>query len=190
MSLAFEALRFVQRAYQNPSDASNPALLERLKKSAENAWEGIVALHAPASPMTWQSRAMILGAVQQTNRVSFRFPRPVEIVGFLPILTVIPSDDDTLQTPSTDVIDVQIDTDNQNYMTNSSGVSSNAGNGSNSSPFVVLSGMSVQVPRIVGYKLRTPTPDIGFTYRWTLSVADGAIYNDCLISMVMYARYL
>lgn len=188
MSLSFEALRFVQRAFANPADASNPVLLNRLKNAAENAWEGIVALHAPASPMTWETRMLMRGATQTSNRTPFRFPRPVEIVGFLPILTIIPSDDDTLETPSTDVLQVQIDTDNQSYMTSGDGISSNAGG--NSGPFVTLSGVSVQVPRIVGYKLRNPTPDIGFTYRWSLSVAGGAIYNDCLINMVMYARYL
>jgi hypothetical protein len=50
--------------------------------------------------------------------------------------------------------------------------------------------MSVQVPRVVGYKLENPTPDIGFTYRWAQDVSGGAVYKDCIIAMAMYARYL
>lgn len=187
MSLAFEVLRYVGIAEKNPTLAGDPNYLARLRKYAKQAWEGIVALHAPASPMTWQSNALMAGSVQTSNRVSFRYPRPVEIVGFYPVIVPYDEDDDLL-TPTTDALQIAIDTDNQAYMTSGDGVSTNAGG--NAGPFVSLSGISVQVPRIVGYKLENPTPDIGFTYRWSLDVSAGAIWNDCLIQLVMYARYL
>lgn len=188
MSLAYEVLRYINRARKQPADAGDPNLLRRLEIYAQRAWEGIVALHAPASPMTWQTNTIMAGDVQTSNRTSFRYPRPVEIVGFLPIIIVIPDSDDTLATPTTDALQVSIDTDNQNYLTSGDGVSTNAGG--NAGPFVSLSAMSVQVPRIVGYKLENPTPDIGFTYRWALDVSGGAIYHDCIIALAMYARYL
>lgn len=186
MSLAYEMLRFVTRAEKNPADASDPILLARLRKYALEAWEGIVALHAPASPMTWEVRTIFDSGVQTSNRQPFRFPRPVEIVGFLPTLVVLPTGGAV--TPSTDDIQVSIDTDNQNYLTSGEGVSTNAGG--TAGPYVTLTAMSVQVPRIVGYKLRNPTPDIGFTFRWSRSVAAGAVYKDVVLSMAMYARYL
>lgn len=188
MSLAYETLRFINRAFQNPADASDPVLLNRLKKYADEAWEGIVALHAPASPMTWEVRTNLVGTVQSTNRVSYRYPRPVEIVGFLPTLIVYGTDPTKL-TPSTDDLMVAIDTDNQNYLTAGEGVSSNAGG--TAGPFITLTAMSVQVPRIVGYKLRNPTPNIGFKFQWAQNVAGGiAVYKDTTIAMAMYARYL
>lgn len=188
MSLAYEVLRYVDRAFKQPADASDPILLKRLQKYANEAWEGIVALHAPASPMTWECRTNLVGTAQRTNRIQFRYPRPVEIVGFLPTLIVYGTNP-ALITPSTDDLMVSIDTDNQNYLTSGEGVSSNAGG--TAGPFVTLTCMSVQVPRIVGYKLRNPTPDIGFTFQWAQNVTGGvAVYNSCTIAMAMYARYL
>ena len=186
MSLSYEILKYITRVRQQPQDGSDPILLARLEKYAKEAWEGIVALHAPASPMTWETRLIFTGAAQKTNRQAFRFPRPVEIVGFLPTLVVLSTGGAI--TPSTDDILVSMDTDNQNYLTSGDGVSTNAGG--NVGPFVTLSAMSVQVPRICGYKLRNPTPDIGFTFQWAQSVAAGAVYKDVILAMAMYARYL
>ena len=187
MNLAYTVLRYINRARQRPSDAGDPGLLAILEKQATEAFEGIVALTAPASPMTWEINVNMLGAVQTTNRVAFRFPRPVEITGFFPSL-VIAAAGGGATTPSTDVIAVQMDTDNQNYLTSADGVSTAAGG--KAGPFVTLSAMSVQVPRVVGYKLRNPSPDIGFTFRWKADVSGGAVFKDTLVSLAMYARYL
>lgn len=187
MGIAYEVLRFVDRVRKQPADGSDPRLLSRLEKYANEAFEGMVALTAPASPMTWETVTVMRGATQTTNRLGFRFPRPVEICGFHPTLVILTTGGAI--SPSLDTIAVSIDTDNQNYLTSGDGVSTNAGG--TAGPFVTLSAMSVQVPRVVGYKLRNPTPDIGFTYRWKLDVAGGvAIYKDVLLSMTMYARYL
>jgi hypothetical protein len=186
MSLAFETLKFIQRVRRQPSDGSDPNLLARLEKYAKQAWEGIVALHAPASPMTWETRMIMRGTVQTSNRTPFTFPRPVEIVGILPTLIKVTTGG--LITPTTDVLQVSIDTDNQNYLTSGEGISTNAGG--NIGPYVCLSAMSVQTPRIMGYKLENPKPNIGFTYRWALDVSGGAIYEDCIIATTMFARYL
>jgi hypothetical protein len=186
MTLSYEVFRFIDRVRKQPADGSDPRLLARLETYAKEAFEGIVALHAPASPMTWESSVIMLGSVQTTNRISFRYPRPVEIVGFLPTLLVLETGGAI--TPSTDCIAVSIDTDNQNYLTSGEGISTNAGG--TAGPFVTLSAMSIQAPRVLGYKLRNPTPDIGFTYRWKQSTAAGAVYKDAIVSLAMYARYL
>jgi len=186
MSLPYDILQYVARVKREPASGSDPRLLDILERKAKEAFEGIVTLTAPASPMTWEVNTVMLGAAQVTNRISFRFPRPVEIVGFFPTLVVLATGGTI--TPSTDVIAVQMDTDNQNYLTSGSGVSTNAGGAAG--PFVTLSAMGVQVPRVVGYKLRNPTPDIGFTYRWKQDVSAGAVYKDTIVSLAMYARYL
>lgn len=188
MSLGYEVIRYATRALRDPSAAGDPILLNRLINYAKEAFEGIVALHAPASPMTWEQNTLLDGAVQQTARSPFRFPRPVEIVGFFSSLVVDPDSDEDLITPSLDVIGIQIDTDNQAYLTSSDGVSSPAGG--KSGTFVTVAAMDVQVPRVVGYKLRNPTPDIGFTYRWKVDVSEGAVYKNAMISTAMFARYI
>lgn len=186
MGLAYEVLRYVDRAMKRPADAGDPRLLAQLEKYAREAFEGVVALHAPASPMTWETVALFRGAAQQSVRSPFRFPRPVEIVGFFPTLQILTTGGAT--SPSLDSLSVSIDTDNQNYLTSGDGISTPAGG--QAGPFVTLSAMSVQTPRIVGYKLRNPTPDIGFTYRWKLDTSGGAVFKDVLISMCIYARYI
>lgn len=185
MSLGYEVLRFIARVKKQPADGSDPRLLARLEKYANEAFEGAVALMAPQSPMTWETNTVLTGAVQSTNRVPFRFPRPVSIVGFFPSLVVFGTGNTS---PTTEDIAVSIDTDNQNYITSGDGVSTPAGG--TAGPYVTLAALSVQVPRIVDYKLRNPTPDIGFTFRWKQDVTAGAVYDDALISMAMYARYL
>jgi hypothetical protein len=186
MSLSYTVLKFVDRVRKQPADGSDPRLLQLLEKYAKEAWEGIVALHAPASPMTWEVSTSMTGATQETNRQAFTFPRPVEIVGFWPTLTVLASGG--ASTPSTDSIQVSIDTDNQNYLSSGEGISTVAG--TTAGPFVTLTAMSVVVPRIVGYKLTNPKPNIGFKYRWARDVTGGAVFKDVVVRMAMYARYL
>jgi hypothetical protein len=189
MSLGYEVLRFVDRVRRAPADASDPRLLARLEKYAKEAFEGIVALHAPASPMTWETVSILRGASTAGPRQPFRFPRPVEIVGFFPtVIPILPASGGAT-VPTTDSIAVQIDTDNQNYITSGDGISTNAGG--TAGPFVTLSALSVQVPRVLGYKLRNPTPDIGFTFRWKIDPgAAPGIFRDVIIGMAIFARYL
>jgi hypothetical protein len=189
MSLGYECLRFVDRVRRDPSAGSDPRLLARLEKYAKEAFEGIVALHAPASPMTWETVSILRGSSLTGPRTPFRFPRPVEIVGFFPtVLPILPASGGAT-VPTTDSIACQIDTDNQNYITSGDGISTNAGGTAGN--FVTLSALSVQVPRVVGYKLRNPTPDIGFTFRWKIDPgASPFIMRDVIIGMVIYARYL
>lgn len=188
MSLGYEVLRFVDRVRKAPADGSDPRLLSRLEKYAKEVFEGIVALHAPASPMTWEVVSILRGSTIAGPRQPFRFPRPVEIVGFFPtVIPILPASGGAT-IPTTDSIACQIDTDNQNYITSGDGISTNAGG--TAGPFVTLSSLSVQTPRILGYKLRNPTPDIGFTFRWKIDPGATFIFRDSLISMVIYARYL
>ena len=136
--------------------------------------------------MSWETVLLMRGATQTSIRTPFTFPRPVEIVGFYPTLVVLTTGGSI--TPSTDSLKVSIDSDNENYLTSGEGVSTPAGG--TAGPYVSLSMMSVQVPRIVGYKLRNPKPNIGFTFRWAQDTSGGAVYRDTLISMGLYARYL
>lgn len=183
MSLSHAVLQYIQRAAANPTVAGDPTWLKRLEKMAKDAFEGFVALTAPLSPMTWESNVFFQGSVQQTNRVPFRFPRPVEIVGFMPTI-VVPAGGAGIN-PTPDDIRVQIDIDSTTYITSGDGVSTPAGGTVGS--FITLSAMSVVTPRLLGFKLTAPAPDIGFTYQWKQAAGT---YNNTLISMAMFARYI
>lgn len=190
MSLRYEILRFVDRVRKQPSDGSDPRLLSKLERAAQEAFDGaFVAMSAPASPMTWETVTILRGSSLTGPRVPFRFPRPVEICGFFPtVLPILPASGGAV-VPTTDSIACAIDTDNQNYLTSGDGISTNAG--STAGPYVTLSGLSVQTPRVLGYKLRNPTPDIGFQFRWKIDPGlTPFIFRDVIISMTMYARYI
>lgn len=181
MGLPYEVVRFADRALKDPSYASDPNILKKLLAWGKDAFEGIVALHAPMAPLTWESNALLVPSQPQSNRVPFRFPWPVEIIGFYPTLMVYGSEEATA--PTLFDIRVQIDTDAQNYMTSGDGVATPAGG--TVGAFVTLAAMSVLVPRLLGYKLRTPTPDIGFTYQWKDTPTN---FKSTMVSMAMFAR--
>jgi len=190
MSIRYLVLRFVDRVRKQPSDGSDPRLLNQLEREAQESFDGsFVALSAPASPMSWESVSILRGSSLTGPRVPFRFPRPVEICGFMPtILPILPATGGAT-IPTTDSIACAIDTDNQNYLTAGDGISTNAG--STAGPYVTLTSLSVQVPRVLGYKLRNPTPDIGFTFRWKIDPGlTPFIFRDVIISMAIYARYI
>jgi len=187
MSLGYEVLRFIDRVRRQPDAGTDPRLLARLETYAKEAFEGMVALTAPKSPMTWEVSTLFDGTLQSSNRIPFRFPRPVEIVGFYSSIVVLATGGAT--TPTLDDIAVQIDTDSQNYLTSGDGIATPAGG--TAGPFVTLGAMQIQVPRVVCYKLRNPTPDVGFTFRWKQATSVGApVYKDVFLSMAMYAGYL
>ena len=192
MSLAYEALRYVDRALKDPAWAGDPNALRRLANYAKEAFEGIVALHAPVSPMSWELNTFLDGAAPASQRNSFKFPRPVEVIGFFSSLVVSPAEDqEGFLTPSLDVIAVQIDSDNQAYLTSADGISTIAGG--KAGTFVTLAAMDVQVPRLVGYKLRNPSPVLGFTYRWKIDPTftdEAQVYKSCMVSTCVYARYI
>lgn len=181
MGLPYEVLRWATRAIKDPNYASDPVVIDKLSRWAKDAFEGIVALHAPVSPMTWEVNTVLLNTTTESQRQPFRFPWPVEIIGMFP--TVIDITTGEAFSASTNHIRVRIDTDAQNYTTSGEGVTTPAGG--TVGPYVTLSAMSVQVPRLMGYKLRTPTPDIGFTYQWKVVPTT---FRSCFISMAMYAR--
>lgn len=181
MGLPYEVVRYCSRALSDPQYASDPNVLKKLLNWGKDAFEGIVALHAPMAPLTWEINTLFTADVVQSNRIPFRFPWPVEIIGMLPIVRSVGNQEGVV--PTVNDVRVQIDTDAQNYMTSGQGVATPAGGTVGN--FVSLPAISVLTPRLLGYKLRTPTPDIGFTFQWVLG-AD--VYNDALVSVAMFAR--
>jgi len=189
MSLPYSILKWVQGVRAGLFDARDPTVLDRLEREAKESWEGaLVALHAPIAPLSWETRAILPGTVQQTTRQPLIFPRPVEIVGLFP--AVIPvSIAPGLRTATPLDIDISIDVNSVDYLTAGQGVSTSAGGTAGN--FVTLASVGVQVPRLHMTKLTAPKPDMGMTFHWKLPAAVGAaIYNDSFISVAVYARYL
>ena len=181
-------LAAAQAAAANPVAANNPDMWRRLSDAAMNSFEdGFTALTAPNSPYTWEQRIILRGSQADSGRQAFRFPFAVDIVGFNPVVISILPLVGGLLVPQIADIDVQIDLNNQNKITNSNGITTPGGTGASS--FVGLSQIAVFTPRLFGLRLQGENPEVGFTTRWSQPPPSAAapFYNDCLIKVGIFA---
>lgn len=195
-NLSYAVLDFLSRVKLSPADATDPRLLGRLERMARAAFDGaMVALHAPVAPLTWEVNVLLsnvagAGVQPETPRVPLTYPRPVQIVGFLPVVVNAAAPAGAELTPTTNDVLVSIDINNDERITNTQGFTTpSSGSGST---FVTLSSMSVLVPRLLMKLIDTPKPDIGFTFRYKRpnGVAGATVYAPSIITMATFARYI
>jgi hypothetical protein len=190
-SLRSRILDFVHFARSSPGRASAPEELAALEKAAYDSADGMFAAeHAPIAPMTWSERVILRGADEVSERVSFKFPYAMEIVGFFPTLAlVLPVSGGTV-IPTTSDIDVSIDLNNSNTLTSLAGISTSAPGATRGGTFVPLAAWSVLAPRLVGLKLTGPAPELGMQFRWQNPNPSAPNYRDTIISCSIFVRRL
>lgn len=185
MTLSAEVMAFLAKARQSPAYASDPTLLDALERAATTSSDGaFAALHAPVAQETWEARALILGAQQESMRVPMRIPFASEIVGFYPVAKALGTGGGT--TPDLNDIDVSIDLDLKEYLTSARGVTvpgSNALDGT----FVTLGALAVQTPRLIRLALAGKSTDLGVTYRWKRGAG---VHQDTLVTLGLFMRPL
>lgn len=181
-----DVLDYIDRVRANPVLGTDPAMLNELEKRARANWDGSFgALNAPIAPFTWEQRAILLAADSQSERINFRLPFAVEIVGIKPTLCDLePSSDNAL--PTANDIDIALDINSSEYLTTTNGVSTAAGG--RGGVFVTLSTIDVQAPRLFGLRLQYANPDLGFQFRWKNFNADTPVYRNTLIGVALYCR--
>jgi len=176
-------------AATNPIAANNPDVWRSLRLAALNSFEeGFTALTAPNSPWTWEQRIVLRGSQADSGRQTFRFPYAVDIVGLNPVIvSILPLADPPVVNATIADIDVQIDLNNQNKLTNSNGVTTPGGTGASS--FVSLGQIAIFTPRVMGLRLAGTNPEMGFTLRWTQPPPSAAtpFYNDVLVKIGIFA---
>jgi hypothetical protein len=162
------------------------SLEERLSKELDG---GSVALVAPAAPYTWEMQAVLQGTANTTGRVPVKFPRPVEVLGFIP--TIITQDPAAGGVDATlDDVSVLLDVDQKDRMTNR--LDQTTGQAStDASSFVTLRAMSILLPRAMRWQLNSAKPDLGVTFAWKIPPVGGiARYRPALISLAMVCRFI
>jgi hypothetical protein len=186
-------ISFVEKAKLSPVEASDPGVLAKLERVAREAFEGaFVALHAPIAPETYEAQGLLLASVDQSGSVPIAFERPVEIVGFRPSVsprTPEASAPPTIAQPTLEDILVSVNINKKTQVTTSqqAAVLTTAGT---TEQFVTLASIGVQVPRLVGFKLRFPQPQIDFIFRWKAGANAWDDAADTLVSVAVYARFL
>lgn len=150
--------------------------------------QAFAALHAPVAPYTWEVRAQLDNNVAETNVIPVHFRRPVEIVGLFPtVMPVPPLDGGAILVPTPDNIEVLIDINQKRRLTNQLQETGVAGPGES---FVTLSSLSVFVPRLLREKLHAESPDLGVQFRWKSFVVGAPTYDDAIIGLAFYCRFL
>jgi hypothetical protein len=178
---------FIQRAKERPGDASDPRLLDQLARDADAAWDGaFAATHAPMAPLSWEIKARLLKAEQETERISLPLPGPMEIVGFYGAISPVDHETDSgLRELTRDDIDVAMDVNGKERLTSSYGITS--ATGGRNGAFVTLGALHVNAPRLLGLRLEEAKPDLGFVFRRKSTTPD---WMDAYISLTLFAREL
>lgn len=184
-SLRNDLLDWLARVRQKPVLASDPGELAMLQRKANDDWGGTFAANNSAiAPYTWEQRVVLLGANAISQRIPFRLPFAVEIVGLIPTIEDVQVAAGAI-VPSLNSIDVQIDLNSNEYLTTANGVSTSAAGAPAGGTFVTLSSISLLANRLFAIRMTSPNPDIGFTFRWKRGAG---IYRDQLIAIAMVCR--
>lgn len=187
MSIRSMVLEFLGRAQRSPRIATDPAEIEALRRRVlEDPSGGFGALVAPIAPMTWEQRVLLTGAAPQSERIPFKFPYAMEIVGMMGILESTGAPGGAVL-PTLNSVDVQIDVNNQNFATSLEGVSTSVPGATRGGSFVSLAAVSIQAPRLTSLLLTSPAPEVGATFRWKRGAG---VYQDTLISLALFVRRL
>jgi hypothetical protein len=193
MSLRFKILSFIDAARRNPAQASNPEWLNTIEAAAFDTLDGAYyAECAPVAPFTWEQRVILLSGDIRSERMPFRFPYAVQILGFRSVVAPLQPanpggaiDPSSITGLATDIVDVLVDVNEENNLTSGNGITTPGG--PNNGNFVTLSSLDIQAPRLHCIDLVGESPDVGFTFRWKLGVNQ---FQDSLVSCAMYIRPL
>jgi hypothetical protein len=184
-------LDYTNMARRRPAMAADPGELDKLEQAALTSFQGAFgALHAPIAPMSWEARTLFQGASAVSERIQLDIPFPCMIVGTFASLSVLTTGGAI--TPTTSDIDVTIDLNSHEYMTNVQGTVTPVVGGQlqRDSTFVTLAAVSTgssQGARLMGWVIPYRTAQLGVTYRWKQGAT---IFKDTHVGLCFYARAL
>jgi len=176
---------FIARVRSRPVLGSDPAELEALTRAVrESTMDGFAAESAPVAPYRWEQRIQFLGSQLQSNREQFVFPFGVEVLGYIPTIVSLDTPPGALA-PTIDDIDVAIDVNQQQYVTNANGVTTPGGTqGGN---FITLRTIQILDAALFRLQIVGVNPVMGFTLRWKRGAN---IYQDAIVGIGIVARPL
>lgn len=142
------------------------------------------AQYAPVAANTWEVSATLAGNVQSTGIVPIEFARQVEIVGCYP--SIVATSSTGLRAPTPDDLFCLLRANRSEQFTYRLERQAAAGDVEAS---VTLAALGVLAPRLMRIVLNTARPTIELNFRWK-TAAPLALYEDALISVAFFCRYL
>lgn len=189
MSFRGEVIAWARQVLIRPALGSDPAELNQLIEDAKRSWDGAFgAEHAPIAPLSWEERVLLSGDGKQSERVAFKFPQAMEIVGMFAFVET--TTDTGLVIPTLTSVDVYLDINNQNNLTQLDGVTTSAPGATRGGNFVTLAGLHVNAPRLMGLKLWGPAPEFGATFKYKQGTPQAPFYEDAMVGVQLYVREL
>jgi hypothetical protein len=183
-------LDYVNAVRRRPQLGSDPNELDNLESAALTSFQGAFsALHAPIAPMSWEARTLFLSAAAVSERIQMDIPFPCMMVGTFPSVEPVGANGG-LVVPTTQSIDVSLDLNNHEYMTQAQGTTTPVIGGAQSRdiPFSTLASLGVNGgQRLLAWVIPYRTAQLGITFRWK----QGAnVYQSSQVGLVFYARAL
>lgn len=190
MALSQDVEDFVSEALDKPDFAVRPENLRALRQKARESLQGMhTSLNAPNAPYSWENRVILPVAAALSERIAYKFPQNMDVVGFNPVLTdlgvIAPTFVPGNIMPSVNDFDVAIDINNENLLTNLEGVTSPVAGATRGGTFISLASIGILVPRLFALKLTSMAPEIGMTFR---PKRGPNVYRDTMISVTMFVR--
>ncbi len=137
----------------------------------------------PVAPDTWEIRASLANADEESPRIDIVFPGPSTVVGAY--CTVIQdSSNGGLLIPTIDDMLVLVGLDNQRTFT-SGPTQGQSSQSSKSSQYITLAAFDSRI-RDLYLNLNSPRPVLGFTFRWKRFTPGTDHYEDANISISLF----
>lgn len=189
-NLSQYVLDFINMVKMKPALASDPELLDNLENAALTSMQGaFAALHAPIAPVNWETRTQFLSGSATSERIQLDIPFPCMLVGCFPWLEPIGAAGG-LVVPTLNSIDVSIDLNQHEYMTNAQGTTTPVVGAqiTRDGTFVNLQSLGVNGgARLVGWVVPYRTAQLGVTFRWKQGAT---VYQTSHVGITWYARAL
>jgi hypothetical protein len=183
-------LDFVNAVRRSPKLGSDPSELDQLEGAALTSFQGAFgALHAPIAPMTWEARTQFLSTLAVSERIQLDIPFPCMIVGAFVSVEPIGAAGG-LVVPTTQSLDVTIDLNNHEFMTQVQGTTTTVVGGAQQrdGTFTTLAALGVNGgARLMGWVIPYRTAQLGVTFRWKQGAG---VYQTSHVGLAFYARAL
>lgn len=187
MSLRSIVKRFVSEARERPHLAVTREVLNELDREADRHFDGaFVAEHMAIAKYSWMIRDMLSTKADESEGATLEIGEPVEIVGCLPKVIVIPSEIPAegggLKTadmlPPLEFFDVNLVVDRHERLT-----AAEKRSAQDRSNYVNLPALSIMNKRLWALRLDSASPKLSIQCRWAIPPELRRAMPDALVQL-------
>jgi hypothetical protein len=187
VALQDDVFKYIREARANPALATEESL-ERLEAAAARDFRDTYAARtSPMAEYTWMTRTVLPVNQDETNLIPIKTAEPVDIVGFLPVITSV-DEDANLILPGLDAFDVAFEVNRREFLTHQA---EDQQQPNRDRQVVSLSAISATIAnRLFGLALESADPIFSYFLAWSIpeDVRTARGYGATQISINMFIR--